>query len=167
MLRALPPVTVRRLTILLAAAMLLSACGGSAHRIVVGPLPVRIAPPSPTALQFSAASNRRFAQEDVQRLVRILELPSGSRLAAKVPRSVPLRFRNELAGTRYLPGIAAMHRIWIVREPLERVARFVRAHAHPRPRPEARFRGKNNGLRLRPTGSYLFPRSRAAPGGVG
>lgn len=119
---------------------------------------MRLTPPSPTALRFSTASNRRFAHEDVQNLVRILELPNGARLAAKVPRSAPLRFRSELAGTRYLPGIAATHRIWIVHEPLERVVRFVRAHAHPRPRPEARFRGQNNGIRLRhPIGSYWFP----------
>jgi hypothetical protein len=159
MLRAVPPVTVGRLTILLAAAVLLSACGGSAHHIVIssGPRVVRLTPPSPTALRFSTASNRRFAHEDVQRLVRILELPGGARLAAKVPKGAPLRFRNELSGTRYLPGIAATHRIWIVHEPLERVVRFVRAHAHPRPRPEAHFRGKNNGIRLLPTGSYWFP----------
>lgn len=158
MLRAVPPVTVRRLTILLAAATLLSACGSSAHRIVIGSgPPVRIAPPSPTALRFSEESNRRFAHEDVQRLVRILELPGGARLAPKLPRNAPLRFRNELTGVRYVPGIAGTHRIWIIHEPLERVVRFVRAHAHARPRPEARFRGKNNGIRLRPAGSYWFP----------
>lgn len=147
---------MRRLTGLLAAALLLSACGGSAHRIGVERPRLRLVPPSPTALRFSTASNRRFAQEDVQRLIRILVLPRGARLVAKVPRSAPSWLRN-VTGTRFLPGIAVTHRIWIVHEPLERVARFVRAHAHSRPRPEARYRGKNNGILLRPVGSYGFP----------
>lgn len=159
MLRLEPAIVhVRRLTILLAAALLLSACGGSAHRIFVnGPRPVRLTPPSPTALRFSTASNRRFAHEDVRSLIRILELPPAARLLAKVPRSAPLRFRNELTRPRFLPGFAVTHRIWVVREPLARVVRFVQTHAHPRPRPLARFRGMNNGVRLRPIGSYQFP----------
>lgn len=114
-------------------------------------------PPSPTSLRFSTASNRRFAQEDVQGLIRILVLPRGARVVAKVPRSAPLQFRHAVIASRLLPGTAVTHRIWIVHEPLERVVRFVQAHAHPRPRPEARFRGTNNGIRLQQIGSYSFP----------
>jgi hypothetical protein len=57
---------------------------------------------------------------------------------------------------RFLPGFAVTHRVWVVREPLGRVVRFVKGHVHPRPRPYARFRGKNNGIRLRAVGSYQF-----------
>lgn len=148
---------MKRLTILLAAALLFSACGGSKHYVVVGgPAFVRLTPPSPTALRFSTASNRRFAHEDVQRLMRILVLPRGARLVAKVPSNVPLRFRSELTGTRFLRGVAVAHRIWVVHQPLDRVVRFVRAHAHPRPRPLAHYRRTNNGVRLRAVGSYQF-----------
>jgi len=146
--------------VLFAAMVALSAGDGSARHVVVveGPRPVaRLVPPPPTALRFSTVSNRRFAREDVQRLIRILELPRGAHLVAKVPPSVPPRFRNEITAPRFLPGIAVTHRIWIVHEPLHRVVRFVQAHAHPRPRPWARYRGKNNGVRLRPVGSYTFP----------
>jgi hypothetical protein len=145
------------LAALLTGAMLLPACGGSARLVAVSGPPVHLTPPSPTALRFSASANRRFAHRDVQRLVRILELPHGARLVAKVPRSAPPPFRSEVTDTRPLPGIAVTHRIWIVHEPLGRVFRFVRAHAHPRPRPEARFRGRNYGIRLRPAGTYEFP----------
>lgn len=143
---------------LVAATLLLSACGGTARHIYTVSLapPVRVTPPSPTALRFSTASNRRFARADVQKLLRILELPHGARLVTRVPRSVPLRFRNELRGTGSLPGVAVAHRLWVVHEPLDRVVRFVQAHAHPRPRPMARFRGPNNGVRLRAVGSYQF-----------
>jgi hypothetical protein len=139
---------------------LLSGSGGSPRQVfITGPWPLlRLVPPSPTALRFSTASNRRFAQEDVQKLIRILVLPPGARLVAKVPRSAPPAwFRHELTAPRFLPGFAVTHRIWIVHEPLDRVVRFVRTHAHPRPRPWARYRGKNNGVRLRPVGSYTFP----------
>lgn len=118
---------------------------------------MRITPPAPNALRFSTASNRRFAHEDVQRLMRIVELPRSARLVAKLPKSVPSRFRNMLSGTRLLPGFAVMRRIWIVREPLDRVFRYVRANAQPRPRPMAPFRGKNNGVLVRRDGSYRFP----------
>jgi hypothetical protein len=148
---------VKRLTILLVAALLLSACGGSKHYVVTGgPAFVRLTPPSPTALRFSTASNRRFAHQDVQRLMRILVLPHGARLVAKVPRGVPLRFGTELTGRQFLRGIAVAHRIWVVHQPLDRVVRFVQAHAHPRPRPLAHYRGKNNGVRFRAVGSYQF-----------
>jgi hypothetical protein len=146
---------VRRLTILLA--LLCSACGGSKHYVVIGgPAFVRLTPPPPTALRFSTASNRRFAHEDVQRLMRILVLPRGARLVAKVPSSVPSRFRSELTGTPFLRGVAVTHRIWVVHQPLDQVVRFVQAHAHPRPRPLAHYRGTNNGVRLRAVGSYQF-----------
>lgn len=148
---------MKRLTILLAAALLLSACGSSARRVDLGGPRTILRPPSPTALRFSTAANRRFAREDVQRLIRILELPPGARLVARVPKSAPTRFGNSLTGTRFVRGIAATHRIWIVREPLGRVVRFVRTHAHPRPRPEARFRGPNYGISFRRIGSYAFP----------
>jgi hypothetical protein len=148
---------VKRLTILLTAALLFTACGGSKHYVVVsGPSFVRLTPPSPTSLRFPTASNRRFAHEDVQRLMGILVLPRGARLVAKVPRSVPLRLRNELTGTRFLRGIAVTYRIWVVHQPLDEVVRFVQAHAHLRPRPLAPYRGKNNGVRLRAVGSYQF-----------
>jgi hypothetical protein len=145
--------------VLVAAILLLSGSGGPVPNVVVfGPGPLlRPVPPSPAALRFSSASNRRFAQEDVQKLIRILVLPRGARLVAKVPRSAPVRFRHELTGSRFLPGFAVTHRIWVVHEPLDRVIRFVQTHAHPRPRPWARYRGKNNGVRLRPVGSYTFP----------
>jgi hypothetical protein len=147
-----------RAVVPLAATLVLSACAGSSRHIVLdGPsFRVHLHPPSPAALRFPTASNRRFAYADVQRLIRILVLPLRSRLVAKVPRSAPLRFRHVI-GMRFVPGFAVTHRIWIVHQPLERVVRFVRAHAHPRPRPEAHFRGKNNGVRLRPVGSYAFP----------
>lgn len=144
--------------ILLGAALLLSACGSSArHPVVIGPRPVRIAPPSPTALRFSTAANRRFARDDVRRLLGILELPRGARVVARMPRSAPPSARNDLLGTRFLPGIATTHRIWVVRDPPGRVLRFVQTHAHPRPRPYARFRGRNYGVRFRASGSYQFP----------
>jgi hypothetical protein len=151
-------VPVKRLTTLLAVTLLLSADAGSAGPVfAIGPTPIHITLPSPTELRFSTASNRRFAHEDVESLIGILELPRRARLVAKVPRSAPVRFRNELPGTRSMPGFAVTHRIWVVYEPLARVLRFVQAHAHPRPRPEARFRGSNNGLRLHAVGSYEFP----------
>lgn len=97
----------------------------------------------------------------LQRLIRALELPRGARLVARVPRSVPPRFRNALTGTRFLPGFAVTHRIRIVHEPLDKVFRFVKAHARPRPRPLARFRGTNDGVLLRRVESYEF---RPVPG---
>lgn len=151
---------MKRPTILLAAALLLSACGSTARHVVsIGPFPrfVAPAPPSPTALRFSTASNRSFAHQDVQKLIRILMLPHGARLVAKVPRGAPSRFRTDLTRPQFVPGTAVTRRIWIVHEPLARVVRFVQTHALPRPRPEARFRGENNGVRLHTTGSYAFP----------
>lgn len=146
----------------LAAAALAAVTGcGASHRAVVGPPLPRLlhpVPPSPTALRFSAASNRRFAQQDVQRLIRILVLPRGARLVAKVPRSAPPRFGNALTAARFLPGIVVTRRIWIVHEPPRRVFGFLRARAHPRPRPEVSARGENNGILLRPrVESYPFP----------
>jgi hypothetical protein len=146
----------------IAMAALAAVAGCAASRTTVATYrpfssPLRLVPPSPTSLRFSTASNQRFARKDVQGLIRILVLPPGARVVAKVPRSAPRQFRNTLTGTRFLPGIAVTHRVWIVHEPLRRVVRFVQAHADPRPRPEARFRGKNNGIELRPVGSYAFP----------
>jgi hypothetical protein len=144
--------------VVFAAILSLSGSGGPARQVFsIGPLFRPPIPPSPTSLRFSTASNRRFAQEDVKKLIRILVLPRGARLVAKVPRSVPARLRNELTDARFLPGFAVTQRIWIVHQPLDRVVRFVEAHAHPRPRPWARYRGKNNGVRLRRIGSYTFP----------
>lgn len=141
----------------IATAALAAATGcGAAHRTfaVSGPWPIRISPPSPTALRFSTASNRRFAHEDVRKLIRILVLPHGARVVAKVPETAPSGFRS-VTGFR-LPGIAMTLRIWVVHEPFGRVVRFVQTHAHPRPRPEVRFRGKDNGLRLGTVGWYEF-----------
>lgn len=147
----------RRLTMLLAWALLLPGCHGATHRVVIGPRFVHIGPPAPTALRFPTEANRRFADRDVQRLIGILELPRGARLVARVPASAPARFRTALTGARFLPGIAVTHRVWIVHGPIDRVARFVRAHVHPRPRPMARFRAANNGIELHRIGSYQFP----------
>lgn len=148
--------------VVIATAALAATAGCAAsHRTVVSPPLPRLlhpVPPSPTALRFSAASNRRFAQQDVRRLIRILVLWRGARLVAKVPRSAPPRFGNALAASRFLPGIVVTRRIWIVRAPLRRVFGFLREHAHPRPRPEVSARGKNNGILLRRgVESYPFP----------
>jgi hypothetical protein len=75
----------------------------------------------------------------------------------KLPKGAPFGIRNDLNDAQFLPGTAVTHRIWVVREPLERVVRFIQTHAHSRPRPEARFRGTNNGIRLHQRGSYAFP----------
>jgi hypothetical protein len=143
-----------------AALVAVTGCAASHRAVVSAPLPSLLhrTPPSPTALRFSAASNRRFAQEDAQKLIRIFVLPRGARLVGRVPRSAPPRFRNGATATRFLPGIAVTRKIWIVHEPPGRVFRFLQAHAHPRPRPEVSVRGKNNGIRLRRRlGFYPFP----------
>jgi hypothetical protein len=155
---------MKRLLLLLLLAGPLSACGwGQPFITSSGPIVtshsgvVRVRPPSPTSLRFSTASNREFARQDVQKLLRIVVLPASARQVGQLPKSAPSRFGEDLTATRFAPGVAGGHRIWVVHEPLQRVAAFARAHAPARPRPEALFRGKNNGIVLRPNRSYPFP----------
>ncbi len=118
--------------------------------------PPRPVAPSPTALRFSTAANRRFASRDVRKLIRIVVVPSIARPVSQIPQSAPVWLRDQAKGFRRM-GTATTHRIWIVREPLKTVVRFVRANARPRPRPEARYRTGGSRIGSRPSSSYEFP----------
>ncbi len=159
---------MKRALLLVGAAAALAGCAGWPPILVTGsgppvriPPPVRMQPSSPTEYRFSTAANRRFARRDVQALLRIVVLPPEARLVLKVPKSAPTRFRDDVTGTRFLPGIAVARRIWIVHEPLEKVRRYIQAHAHSRPRPEVPFREAGNGIGAHPVQSIGF---QAKPG---
>jgi hypothetical protein len=151
----------RLLLPLLAGAALLAGCASGGPRVSLpGPSPVHIVPPSPTALRFSSAANREFARRDVQRLLRIVVLPTGAGQVARIPTGAPAWFRGEGRGVGHEPGVVSTRRIWIVGEPRAQVVRYVRAHARSRPRPEVPFRSGSarvGSFGSRPVGTYFFP----------
>lgn len=148
---------VKRCLGLLAACLVVSACGSSARVVSSRPfvLAHRIPPPPPTALRFSAASNRAFARRDVEKLIRIVVLPASARRVPQVPASAPAWFRQELSGS--FPGVEAAHRTWVVDSPLKDVVRYFRTHARARPRPEVAFRKPaTNRIGSRPHDDWQF-----------
>lgn len=116
-------------------------------------------PPSPTALRFSVASNRTFAQRDVQQLIRNVVVPRSARRVPEVPKSAPAWFRQELSGN--FPASETAHRTWVVDEPLKAVVRYIRTHTHPRPRPEVGFAKSLDRIGSRPFDDWRF---RPVPG---
>ncbi len=148
---------VKRCLGLLAACLAVSACGSSVRVIGSRPLVIDLnSSPSPTALRFSAASNRAFARSDVEKLIRIVVLPRSARRVPEMPASAPSWFRQEWSGR--FPGVEAVHRTWVVDAPLKTVVRYFRTHAPQRPRPEVGYRKPaTSRVGSRPHDDWLFP----------
>jgi hypothetical protein len=149
---------MKRLTAIALLGLALTACGSNSQAIHTKPGPLMPVAPSPTAFRFSTASNREFARHDIQKLLRIVALPSGARQVERAPRTAPRWLRNNWNSRGGSPGVATAQRVWIVDQPLARVERFVQAHARRRPRPLAFLRSNtSNGIVLRDgAGEFSF-----------
>ena len=139
---------------LVAACLVISACGSSVQVIPSPPRILNIPPPSPMALHFSADSNRAFARRDVQQLIRNVVLPRSARRVPSVPKSAPRWFRNELSDDP--PGAAVAHRTWVVDAPVKNVVRYLRAHARLRPRPVTSVHISENRIGSLPHDDWWF-----------
>jgi hypothetical protein len=148
---------MKRLIAIAVLGLALTACGSSGRINLIRPEIVKLVPPSPAAFHFSTASNREFARRDIQKLLRIVVLPSSARRVASAPSGAPRWLRNNWGSRGGTPGAATARRLWVVRGRAANVQAFIRTHVHPRPRPEVPFRSRTSGIAFRNDGSYEFP----------
>ena len=144
---------------LVAACLVLSACGSAVPLSNPGG-PLERVPPSPVAFHFPTASNRAFARRDVQKVLHIVVLPSSARALTKAPAGAPRWLRDQFAHPRGAsPGVAEARGVWLVREPLAQVMRFIRSHAKATPHMEIAYplyaRGAEK-IGSRPEGDFVF-----------
>ncbi len=111
---------MKRVLLLLFAAVLLSACAGGHTTAAVGPTQTRV------SVRAVAGLREHRATLKAHRLLRRIPLPASAR-----PTRVPSSLRTSDLGVSVLTEFAYVHRAVLIPKPLDAVARFVKAHPVP------------------------------------
>jgi hypothetical protein len=111
---------MKRLLVLVVAAVLLSACAGAHVISAVGPTQMN------PSVRAAAELREHRAALKAHRLLRRIPLPAGAR-----PTRVPSSLRTSDLGVSVLTEFAYVHRAVLVPKPLDAVARFVKENPVP------------------------------------